>query len=73
MRLREPYRAPMAAIVAMRVLAHQGGWDEILMVLAPLLIFAGLLAVARRRVADLDDDARTSSDAQDDRERTGPG
>lgn len=32
------------------VLAHQGGWDEVLFVLAPLLIFAALLALARRRI-----------------------
>jgi hypothetical protein len=31
------------------VLAHQGGWDEILMVLVPIAVLAGLLAVARRR------------------------
>jgi hypothetical protein len=31
------------------LLAHQGGWDEILLVLAPLSIFALLLYVANRR------------------------
>ena len=31
------------------ILAHQGGWDEILMVLVPLLVIAGLLALAKRR------------------------
>ena len=31
------------------VLAHNGGWDEILMVAVPLLVFAGLLFLARRR------------------------
>lgn len=64
----------MAVIAAMRVLAHQGGWDEILMVLAPLVVFAGLLALARRRVGELEDGA--ADDAADDdvadRERTGP-
>lgn len=43
-------------MAAVRVLAHQGGWDEILFVLAPLLIFAGLLVLARRRVDRLDDE-----------------
>jgi len=38
------------------VLAHQGGWDEILFVLAPLLVFAGLLALARKRADQLDRD-----------------
>lgn len=30
-------------------LAHQGGWDEIAMVLVPIVIFAILLVVANRR------------------------
>lgn len=33
----------------MTVFAHQGGWDETLFVVVPLLIFAGLLRVAKRR------------------------
>lgn len=37
----------------LRLLAHQGGWDEMVLVLAPLLVFAGLLAVARRRADQL--------------------
>ena len=32
------------------VYAHQGGWDEILFVLLPLVLFAALLLTARRRV-----------------------
>ncbi|MFM8848526.1 MAG: hypothetical protein ACKOHN_10860 [Actinomycetota bacterium] len=32
------------------VLAHQGGWDEILMVAGPIAIIVGLLAVVRRRL-----------------------
>jgi hypothetical protein len=31
------------------MLAHQGGWDEIGMVLVPIVIFAILLVVANRR------------------------
>jgi hypothetical protein len=31
------------------VLAHQGGWDEALFVVIPLLLFALLLRVAKRR------------------------
>jgi hypothetical protein len=31
------------------VLAHQGGWDEILLVVTPVAVFFGLLLVARRR------------------------
>jgi hypothetical protein len=32
------------------LLAHQGGWDEILLVAGPIAVVAGLLWVARRRV-----------------------
>jgi len=32
------------------LLAHQGGWDEILLVVVPIAIVVGLLALARRRV-----------------------
>ena len=31
------------------LLAHQGGWDEILMVAGPVVVFGLLLALARRR------------------------
>ena len=34
------------------MLAHQGGWDEILLVLGPIAIIAGLLYLAKRRVTD---------------------
>lgn len=32
------------------MLAHQGGWDEILFVLGPIIVIAGLLGLAKRRV-----------------------
>ena len=35
------------------VLAHQGGWDELLMVLVPIAIFAFLLVVANRRASHI--------------------
>jgi len=35
------------------VLAHQGGWDEALMVLVPIAVFTGLLALANRRAKAL--------------------
>ncbi len=38
------------------LLAHQGGWDEILFVLAPLVLFAVLLMIARRRVDQMESD-----------------
>ncbi|MGI9645825.1 MAG: hypothetical protein ACR2O6_11005 [Ilumatobacteraceae bacterium] len=39
------------------LLAHQGGWDEILLVGAPIALIVGLLAVVKRRV-----DAQMASD-----------
>lgn len=39
------------------VLAHQGGWDEMLFVALPLGLFAFLLFIANRKAqAQLDDD-----------------
>ncbi|MEM8621598.1 MAG: hypothetical protein AAGF73_17955 [Actinomycetota bacterium] len=32
------------------LLAHQGGWDEILLIAGPIAIIAGLLMLAKRRV-----------------------
>lgn len=45
--------------------AHQGGWDEILMVAGPVAIFASLLGVARKRALELAD-----AEAADDRADT---
>ena len=33
------------------LLAHQGGWDELLFVMAPLALFVPLLLIANRRAA----------------------
>jgi hypothetical protein len=40
------------------VLAHQGGWDEVLFVAVPIAIFAGLLAVANRRATRMEQERR---------------
>jgi hypothetical protein len=37
-------------IASSTLLAHQGGWDEILLVAGPIAVVVGLLAVVRRRV-----------------------
>jgi hypothetical protein len=37
-------------IVTATVLAHQGGWDEILLVAGPIVVIIFLLAVVKRRV-----------------------
>jgi hypothetical protein len=39
---------PVTAVQSI-VLAHQGGWDEMLMVLGPILLFWWILRTARRR------------------------
>ena len=46
------------------ILAHQGGWDEILLVAGPIIVIAGLLALAKRRVDRADVDRRAASDAE---------
>ena len=48
----------MSAVV---ILAHQGGWDEILMVLGPIALMAGLLRLAKKRV-----EAKQATDAGSD-------
>ena len=35
------------------ILAHQGGWDEALMVLVPIGVFIGVLSLANRRAKKL--------------------
>ena len=42
--------APTAIGIPAVVLAHQGGWDEILLIAGPIVVVVGLLALARRRV-----------------------
>ena len=39
-----------AASIPPAVLAHQGGWDEILLVVGPMAVIAGLLWLAQRRL-----------------------
>lgn len=36
-----------------QLLAHQGGWDEILIVAGPILLLAGLLKLANKRADKL--------------------
>lgn len=32
------------------ILAHQGGWDELLLIAGPIIVVVGLLALVKRRV-----------------------
>jgi hypothetical protein len=44
--------------VTATVLAHQGGWDEILFVAVPIVIFGALLAVANKRATRMEEQRR---------------
>jgi hypothetical protein len=84
------FPAPAAAVIghlsstrggpSSSLLAHQGGWDEMLMVAVPIAIFAALLRAANRRAARLEADrtANGTSAADQDpepeprNERAGP-
>lgn len=48
------------------LLAHQGGWDEFLLVAAPIVVIVGVLAVVKRRVerASLDQAAGETTDRE---------
>ena len=37
-----------ASIIA--ILAHQGGWDEILLVAGPIVVIVGLLVIVKKRL-----------------------
>ncbi|QXC63142.1 hypothetical protein KSP35_10350 [Aquihabitans sp. G128] len=39
------------------VLAHQGGWDEMLLIGLPIALFVVLLRIANARAAKLEDEA----------------
>jgi hypothetical protein len=59
----------VVALGAGPVLAHQGGWDEILMVLTPVALFAALLWLANSRASRIQADRTspgTSTPAADD-------
>ena len=45
-----PRDDPAHPVSAVAILAHQGGWDEILMVLGPIALMVVLLRLAKKRV-----------------------
>jgi hypothetical protein len=56
---RPPWLADAALVwepeaVMAPLLAHQGGWDEILFVAVPIVIFGSLLAIANRRASRIE-------------------
>ncbi len=44
------------------ILMHQGGWDEILLVVGPLVVIAVLIVVARKQAPVEDSDTDTDTD-----------
>jgi hypothetical protein len=44
-----------------QVLAHQGGWDEMLLVAGPIVVIIALLALAKRRVDGAAADATSAA------------
>jgi hypothetical protein len=47
------------------LVAHQGGWDEMLFVLVPISLFAGLLALANKRAMREQDERDDETDPLD--------
>ncbi|MGB3734691.1 MAG: hypothetical protein WA964_07030 [Ilumatobacter sp.] len=46
------------------LLAHQGGWDEVLLIGGPIVAIAGLLILAKRRVEAAAADVSDASDSE---------
>ena len=47
------------------MLAHQGGWDEVGLVVGPMAVLALLLWIANRRATKLEAEARDESALRD--------
>ena len=45
----------MVPTFAAAILAHQGGWDEVLLVVGPLVTIVGIVLVARARIDESGD------------------
>jgi hypothetical protein len=50
-------------VSSVALFAHQGGWDEVLLVVGPLMIIGGLLHLANRRLKKRLAELETSSDS----------
>ncbi|MGH9134895.1 MAG: hypothetical protein ACRDZZ_13230 [Ilumatobacteraceae bacterium] len=61
--------ATSSARLAAHVVAHQGGWDEMLLVAGPIVVIIALLAVVKRRVDGAAGDAASRHDDPDRAER----
>ncbi len=45
------------------LLAHQGGWDEVLLIGGPIVAIAGLLMLAKKRVDAAADEMSTTPES----------
>lgn len=61
---------PLLTTVLSHLLAHQGGWDEMLMVAVPIAVFAGLLYSANKRASKVGSESDREEAARN--ERAGP-
>jgi hypothetical protein len=52
------------------MLAHQGGWDELALVAAPIVVIVALLALVKRRVDATAADVAASASTPDETGRT---
>ena len=59
------FAAVLTAVTAPVLIAHQGGWDEALLIGAPILIIMGLLWLAKRRVDAAHASAHTPTNGSD--------
>ncbi|MCE2531478.1 MAG: hypothetical protein J4F44_03205 [Acidimicrobiia bacterium] len=46
-------------MIANSILAHQGGWDEILIIIGPIAAIVGIVALVRRRLHREAEEAKT--------------
>ena len=67
----KPLGAPATFPGVDPLIAHQGGWDEILMVLGPLAVVGGLLWLANKRVAAQLEGSRSDEGQSSGAERAG--
>jgi hypothetical protein len=63
-RLNPPEGEKLPVVIA-AILAHQGGWDEMLMVAGPIGIFAYILRRANRRAEEAANATADTSDGAD--------
>lgn len=48
-------------MIANSILAHQGGWDEILIIIGPIAAIVGIVALVRRRLHREAEEAETGA------------